>query len=55
MYSYLISYVVLHKILGRCSASFRTTADAVEMHRSALAIRCHAGEICEVSIIPIAA
>lgn len=55
MFTHLISYLVFHKYLGLVPASFRTTDDAVEMHRKALAIRCHAGEVCNVVIAPIAA
>jgi hypothetical protein len=50
MYAYRISYLKMVKHLGWVACSFRTTADAVELHKSALAIQRHAGQVCEVVV-----
>lgn len=50
MYQFRISYLKFERSLGWVACSFRTTADAVEQHKSALAIRRHAGEVSSVVV-----
>ena len=55
MYTYRITFALRHRYLGWIEdQSFRTTDDAVELHRSAFRIREHAGEVRNVRIEAIA-
>ncbi len=56
MYTHLITFERCVESLGGiwCEGKFRTTADAVELHRKTLAERCATGEVRNVYITPIA-
>jgi hypothetical protein len=55
MYTYLITFELYVESLGMwCEGYYRTTDDAVEIHRSILAKRTAKGEMRNAKVTPIA-
>lgn len=53
MFTHLVKLQKRHQYLGIVREQFRTTADAVEIHRTALEFRQRAGEVVEFEIVAI--
>lgn len=55
MYTHEISFFLKHETLGRLPGSFRTTADALDLHIKVLNESTERGEVCGVVVKRIAA
>lgn len=53
MYTHLVKVQRQSKFCGIVSADFRTTADAVEIHRVALAKQQRAGDVVSFEIVKL--